>query len=581
MKRTFALILAIVIAVALLNGCGQKTGGNAEVTNTAAAEQTPAQGTPEQSTPEPDPESPYNFAVGKYETGPDGWATGLYSYELPLATTDETFSYYVLNFTPQYIPDNDMQAVPYVQEKAVMTGVNIEYILCTMENVSTMFSVMMASDDIPDIVSMGNNRIGMSMEEAINENWYCNIYDYKEYMPNYFYLVQEYAKESPSLLRNTFIHDDMVGMIWTFINVAPEEGWYLRQDWMDELNLGKAGDVTTIDELYDVLTAFKAAYGDNEHWPMTVFAWFELSPGRLFSGYNTSLWNIIIGYYKRVNEGKVEFCGATDDDLAAMTRLHQWWDEGLIDPNYSSYMDSIMINSVVAQDRLGYVFGAPTSVPVWEELCVDPDCRYEPTPRLRLYEDQELQWNLGKAVTFSMWTISAKCANLPLVLSWTDWHYSTEGSDFCTWGLEGSTWEYDDAGERMLTEFVLEHPAGPSSILSIYAGGDVGVFDLRRNFAYDGGERFYAMYNVWDVSEYYGGKLDFPADFTLSAEAGNEVTALSGDLSTYYAENYNAFFDGSRPLSEWDDYIASLMEMGLERVYEIYQSELDVYYSAQ
>jgi hypothetical protein len=133
----------------------------------------------------------------------------------------------------------------------------------------------------------------------------------------------------------------------------------------------------------------------------------------------------------------------------------------------------------------------------------------------------------------------------------------------------------------MLTEFVLEHPAGPSSILSIYAGGDVGVFDLRRNFAYDGGERFYAMYNVWDVSEYYGGKLDFPADFTLSAEAGNEVTALSGDLSTYYAENYNAFFDGSRPLSEWDDYIASLMEMGLERVYEIYQSELDVYYSAQ
>jgi putative aldouronate transport system substrate-binding protein len=89
------------------------------------------------------------------------------------------------------------------------------------------------------------------------------------------------------------------------------------------------------------------------------------------------------------------------------------------------------------------------------------------------------------------------------------------------------------------------------------------------------------MYNVWDVSEYYGGKLDFPADFTLSAEAGNEVTALSGDLSTYYAENYNAFFDGSRPLSEWDDYIASLMEMGLERVYEIYQVELDAYYSAQ
>jgi hypothetical protein len=152
-KKAFALVLAAVLVIALLNGCNNKTGSEAENTSTAAIEQTPAQSEPTQ-TPEPQESSPYNLAAGKYETGSDGWATELYNYELPLSTTDETFSYFILNFTPQYIPDGDMGNVPYVQKKAEMTGVNIEYILTTMENIDTTFSVMQASDDLPDIVSM-------------------------------------------------------------------------------------------------------------------------------------------------------------------------------------------------------------------------------------------------------------------------------------------------------------------------------------------------------------------------------------------------------------------------------------------
>jgi hypothetical protein len=66
---------------------------------------------------------------------------------------------------------------------------------------------------------------------------------------------------------------------------------------------------------------------------MILYYCFELDGGKLLSCYNTALFTFSIGYYKRIKDGHVEFCGATDDDLAALTTLNGWWNEGLIDPD--------------------------------------------------------------------------------------------------------------------------------------------------------------------------------------------------------------------------------------------------------
>ena len=53
------------------------------------------------------------------------------------------------------------------------------------------------------------------------------------------------------------------------------------------------------------------------------------------------------------------------------------------------------------------------------------------------------------------------------------------------------------------------------------------------------------------------------------------------DLSTYYEENYVAFVDGTKPMSEWDSYINDLNTFGYERIQEIYQGAYDRYMSQQ
>jgi hypothetical protein len=40
-------------------------------------------------------------------------------------------------------------------------------------------------------------------------------------------------------------------------------------------------------------------------------------------------------------------------------------------------------------------------------------------------------------------------------------------------------------------------------------------------------------------------------------------------------ENYFAFIDGSKPISEWDSYVQGLKDIGMTRIIETYQDAYD------
>ena len=65
----------------------------------------------------------------------------------------------------------------------------------------------------------------------------------------------------------------------------------------------------------------------------------------------------------------------------------------------------------------------------------------------------------------------------------------------------------------------------------------------------------------------------------LNDEEREETTQLFTDLNTYYEENYVAFVDGSKPMSEWDSYLNDIMNFGYERIQELYQQAYDRYMS--
>ena len=163
-----------------------------------------------------------------------------------------------------------------------------------------------------------------------------------------------------------------------------------------------------------------------------------------------------------------------------------------------------------------------------EEANNNPDTDWEPIPRTKRTNDQVIKYGYAKAAdnySYGSACVSGKCENIPLACSWIDWCFSDFGSDFVSW----------DTGMRQL-----------------------------------------ACYDVFFVKDYKG-EYEWPDAVTFENEEKEETTALFADLNTYFSENYNAFIDGAKPMSEWDSYIQGLYDFGYERIKEIYQAAYDRY----
>jgi len=276
-------------------------------------------------------------------------------------------------------------------------------------------------------------------------------------------------------------------------------------------------------------------------------------------------------------EGKAEFTLTTEDDRDAMTLINKWYSEDLIDKNWAQWEDTTGgMMTHFENNEYGIIPENPFDVAGSEARINDPDARIEPLPHTLKYEGQELVY--GQQLShfqYGSTSVSAKCSNIPLMVTWMDWHYSEEGFFLGSYGVEGHLHYIDENGNPMLTDFVMNNPDGISSawLLIMHAASALVDGCLKGSlsrFAYPGGERNIEFRMTWYLPDYKG-TMDYPASVSLSDEESEELNQYTNEISTYVAENYLAFVDGSKPLSEWDAYVAELEALGLNECERIYQ----------
>jgi len=282
----------------------------------------------------------------------------------------------------------------------------------------------------------------------------------------------------------------------------------------------------------------------------------------------------------RVVNGRVQYSLTTADDLEAVTLLNSWYSEKLIDPSYASYDDNNQFASQITGGVTGCVAFAPSEVANWEATGMDPDTSWKPTPYVKKTEDQIFKYG-HKASHFHMGSacVSAKSENIPLVCTWLDWKWSPEGSEIDNWGVEGLTYTVNENGDKRLTDFVLSDPAGAVWIMILYTNDSLRQPCLSAHlkmYAYPGGEVFLEMFDVWRLEEYYG-EYDLPTGITYTTEQTEELNKYSAEIAAYIAENWFAFFDGSKPLSEWDSYVDTIVSLGLNECIAVVQEAYDAY----
>lgn len=63
----------------------------------------------------------------------------------------------------------------------------------------------------------------------------------------------------------------------------------------------------------------------------------------------------------------------------------------------------------------------------------------------------------------------------------------------------------------------------------------------------------------------------------LNVEESEEFSALYADLRTIIAERLPEFIMGNLAMDEWDGFVSTLKEMGIEKCVELKQSAYDRY----
>ncbi len=609
MKRVLVLILVLAFAFALFAGCGgnttgttagtteqqsggstagtteQQSGGSTAGTTEQQSGGSTAGTTEQQSggaeTTEPaggETAEELPFAAGKYKADANGLALEKYDYPLPLTTSDEVISIWTSCYTPEYLEEEGYDSMPFAQEVFNRTGVHTEHVMAPSTSRAENFSVLLASDDLMDIMTQPQSFYGGPIEKAIEEEGYfVNLYDYRMYMPNYVYEVTK-DPEDRNTIHKAFLRDDLWAVMYELRAVKElSSGAFARGDWL--YKMGKTNkDIKTFDDYHDMFTFFKTM--DTCEYPATLLKTLELAGAYEWVGYDTYCCCSVTST-QVVKDGKVYLSNLQENDKELMQLLVDWYKEGLLDPNWTSYANIPDIGDRITTGKLGYIAGTRATTMKSNDSAIPEDAPvgWVAMTKPQRYEGQTL--HLGFQTDRIYWGsagISAKCENIPLAVTWLDWRYSEEGSFLYGYGVEGVSWEYDDAGNVVITDFITSHPGGWTMIMLTYALNSICEPGLYINYAWNapGNEVAFQYTQDWEDVP-HDDLYVYPSGISYNDEQNEKIASISADLSTYLEENYLSFVDGSKPMSDWDEYVEGAKAVGSEELAAVYQEAYDAF----
>jgi putative aldouronate transport system substrate-binding protein len=584
MKRKLALLLMLALLLAFFSACGSKSDGKESPAPTASA---PASTDSNGNTQPPATEDtgPYNFAVGKYETDENGVPLGPYEYELPLTTSDEVITLWTSGpILQDAVPESGMQDAPYQAEIRKRTGVNIEYVVTAFGAPGPgprqdNFMVLLAADDLPDVVTNVDWYYPGSLQTAFDDGYFVNLYDYKEYFPNYWYTVNSHFDDL-NLVAKILPIEETIYAFWCleYEPVALHNS-AVRLDWLAKLGMTN-DDVVTMDDLYNVMKSFQTELGI-EH-PFLLYN--TLDAHALFNCFDTTPAIDLINLGPPLLEdGKVKFANTRQQDLNFMTMINQWYKEGLCQPDWQSVLanGTDWVRAKIIDGEIGCIGLVPAESVDYESLSPDPNCEWGPIHKPVLEPGQVFHLGDQRSwISYGSWFVNTKCENIPLFCTWADYFYSEEGVFFSNYGVEGVSWEYNEDGVPQLTDLITKNEGGLSWAVLTYAMNELidgGVSDRFRSYAYPGGDRIANYHRYWIDPEYYrfDGSMQWPTAVTFTADESAQIAQWGTDLTTYVGENYLLFVDGSKPLSEWDSYVEGINSLHYADILAIYQTAYD------
>lgn len=455
---------------------------------------------------------------------------------------------------------NNQGDAPYWKAYQEATNTELEFLDIT--GGKEALSVLISANDMPDIIIEYDFNVPTGPQQSLLDGTIIPLNEPMDagFMPN----LKAYLESDPEVARQIINDDGLYAwapMIRAIDSPLVFGGNMIRQDWLDELGLEQP---TTIQEIEDILLTFKEKKGCDVGYS---FAWGNYSDMVMAHG-------VTEGMY--VDEsGKIQFGAIQEGYKNFLTLFNRWYDKGILDPDgFTQNIDTFYAK--LASGETGLIFGfTGGELGKIEAMKTEyPDMNYQPIPNpvankgdsFPVDKSAYRAGNIGAMIT-------STCSNVEAAARFIDYVYSEEGIMLSNYGQEGVTYTME-SGKPMLTDYVLKNPDGlsPQQALSLYGGYKNKSFvTLFQVYPLDVQLK---SLEVWATPD---AKIKGMPPVSKTSDETDEYNSIMTDINTYVSENKLLFIYGSKSLSDFDNYVKAIKDMGIDRAIEIQQKAYDRY----
>lgn len=461
--------------------------------------------------------------------------------------------------------------IAFFKEFEKRTGINIEWRHPPSGQANEQFNLMLASQDLPDLIQWNWRTVPGGPGKAIQDGSIIKLNDLVDKnAPN----LKKVLEEHPDWKKEAVLDDGTLYM-FPFIRgdkqLRLSSAFQTRKDWLERVGL----DVPkTIDDWYKVLKAYKEkdanGNGDpNDEIPFTSIGltWNSI---RNFA----MAWGVRDTFY--MGNGKVQFGPIQPAYKDFLTTMAKWYKEGLIDQDYAA-TDGKSFEAKITGSKAGSYFGMVSGyMGRFTQLMrpKDPNFRLVGVP-FPIGPAGKSYGTLDPSVQSGGTAISAKCKYLKEAAEFLDYAYGQDGHMLVNFGIEGESYTMEN-GEPKYTDKILKDPNLPvPNALIRYAmsiSGGPFVQDVRYFWQILTYPEQQEAVKTWIGSS--DPSLLLPP-ITPTAEESQRMASIMTEVTTYVDEMFNKFVMGQEPIENFDKYVESIKKMGIDEATKIQQAALE------
>lgn len=476
-------------------------------------------------------------------------------------------SYYTGDFST-------LEEHPFMKEMQQKSNVTIEIVTPTTDNASNELMTLMASGDMTDMVTHNwytPSYEGNTIDSVIDEEIYQRLNEFVDVqMPNFNAMREQYSVIDKIVVtqQNNIIWIPRVNHMEDYLNERQTSGLVVRKDYLDEIQFQSeaGGDLpVTLADWENMLAGFKSLGVQNPLGQNLGF-WCTFT-GDVF----LTAWDVKVETYRDPETDKVAYGAISEGFHEYVKMMNKWVNEGWL--VNVSLTEELKVGDLV----VGSWYGSADEVANLKSVAIDPNFELVGVPDPVLEVGNKIVMRdsyrpVGCKALDSVF-ISYQCENGPLACRWLDEFFTEEAYMRTSYGIEGEDYTVDAEGKVTFTD-------------KITANADGIRYGIYQNAFME--SLFRDPYVIMDYA-YDQNTLDAIAEWSKSScefsfidrlcltytEEELETLEVTEGLWMPVANTSRAMVLGDEPLENWDQYVATVNEGGVQEYTAVMQSAWD------